>query len=495
MNYFPDSHCCALTRIFSLTLSRILLVLMIVAPCWFSLATELHVGVSMIDFTPDQPIALRGQLHTRISTGVDSPITATALAIESVENGKATDQAILISCDLVSIGTNVLDETREKLAKRLPHFDVKKLVVTATHTHTSGAFTDGIYDIPETGVMKPLEFATFLADKLVDVSVQAWETRRPASVAWGLGHAVTGMNRRAVYADGSAVMYGNTQLPEFRGIEGGEDHGVELLYFWDAEKKPLATCVNVACPSQILEHKKQIGADYWHDVREALGASLGGKNRVLGWPGAAGDISPHHIFRKAAEARMLKLRGIPETQEMARRIVREVNEVGDLVKNDAHTDVIFHHLVQNLDLPVRKVTVEEVEEAKRKVEELKKKEGEQGVRIGWMGRVIDRFNNQDKNSTYPTEIHVLRIGDIVIVTNPFELFQDFGIQIQGRSKALQTFVVQLTGPGTYLPTQRAVNGGGYSAIIQSNQVGPEGGQVLVEKTVEMINSLFDDVKP
>jgi hypothetical protein len=48
--------------------------------------------------------------------------------------------------------------------------------------------------------------------------------------------------------------------------------------------------------------------------------------------------------------------------------------------------------------------------------------------------------------------------------------------------------VQLAGAGTYLPTARAEAGGGYSAIVQSNSVGSEGGQVLVEKTLNMINN-------
>jgi hypothetical protein len=88
------------------------------------------------------------------------------------------------------------------------------------------------------------------------------------------------------------------------------------------------------------------------------------------------------------------------------------------------------------------------------------------------------------------ELHAVRLGDVVIVTNDFELFTDYGIQIQARSQALQTFVIQLAGGGSYLPTERAVHGGGYSAIAQSNRVGPEGGQVLVERTVELINSMW-----
>jgi hypothetical protein len=86
-----------------------------------------------------------------------------------------------------------------------------------------------------------------------------------------------------------------------------------------------------------------------------------------------------------------------------------------------------------------------------------------------------------------------------MATNPFELFTSYGIQIKARSKARQTFVVQLTdGCGIcgsassagYLPTALAYQGGGYSAIVKSICVGPKGGQVLVEETLKRINAMW-----
>ena len=56
-------------------------------------------------------------------------------------------------------------------------------------------------------------------------------------------------------------------------------------------------------------------------------------------------------------------------------------------------------------------------------------------------------------------------------------------------------MIQLAGPGTYLPSARAVQGGGYSAIAESNEVGPEGGRMLVEKTLEQIDTLWAGQKP
>ena len=85
----------------------------------------------------------------------------------------------------------------------------------------------------------------------------------------------------------------------------------------------------------------------------------------------------------------------------------------------------------------------------------------------------------------------MRLGDVVLTTNPFELFLDYGIRIKARSNAILTFVVQLAnGAVDYLPTARAESGGGYSAVVQSTTVGSEGGQVLVEKTLEMIDNVM-----
>jgi hypothetical protein len=89
----------------------------------------------------------------------------------------------------------------------------------------------------------------------------------------------------------------------------------------------------------------------------------------------------------------------------------------------------------------------------------------------WYLAAIKRFKKQYTNPTIESEIHVIRIGDIVGCTNPYELFTEYGIRIQGRSKALQTFVVQLAGASNYPPTEKAEKNGGYGVIMQSGLVG------------------------
>ncbi|MDD4103229.1 MAG: hypothetical protein PHU80_11450, partial [Kiritimatiellae bacterium] len=453
------------------------------------------------DITPDRPVALSGGFPAPISKGIRSRVTANVLALESRVDGKPAEQAILVSCDLCIIKPGIQARFRELVAPRLPGFDINKLVLASTHTHKAPEISQEAYD-NYAGAIEPKDYVPFMFDRMAEAVVKAWENRKPGAVAWGLGHAVVGQNRRAVYANGSAEMYGKTDRPDFRGFEGYEDHAVDCLFFLDAERKPVAIAVTLACPAQTDERDPaggRISADFWHDVREGLRAKHGAGLTVLGFCAPAGDQSPHLMLRLASENRMAALRKLSRTQEMGRRIVKAVDETWEVVQADVRADVPFVHCVERFDLPERTVTKPEYAVTKKTYDLLAAKEklvGQDYCRKIWNKRVVDRFEAQKSGGTViPVEMHVLRLGDVAIATNPFELYTDYGMQIQGRSPAQQTVLIQLSSPvgryyEGYLPTPRALAGKGYSAIAQSCPVGPEGGQMLVERTLAAIGTLF-----
>jgi len=460
---------------------------------------ELLVGTATVDITPAEPVAITGQFRLRIAKKVETPITANVLALEAREGGVSRDRAIMVSCDLVCITTEVLALVREAVRERLPELDTRKIFINGTHTHTAPTLIPNKYPVPREGVMQVEQYRSFLAERVADAIVQAWKSRSRGSVTWGLDHAVVAYNRRAVYADGSARMYGKTDIDTFRNLEGYEDHDINTLFFWNDRGALIGAIVNVSCPSQEVEARTEINADFWHPVREALRERYGKQLCVLAWTGAGGDQSPHLMYRKKADERMRELRGLDRLGEISRRIVRAVEDAYEVVKDDRHSDVPFVHKVETIQLPMRLVTEAEYIEAKKEVEKVDKRikknaeaaKREQRKRK-WYEVTVGRFKRQktDPKPTYEMELHILRIGDVAICTNSFELFTDYGIQIKARSKAVQTFVVQLVGPGTYLPTERAVRGGHYSAVVHSSLVGPEGGNILVDRTVDTINSLW-----
>lgn len=473
------------------TLNKWLLVTCCLGFAAVSQAAELFVGAHSVSITPDRPVALWGQLHTRISQGVESPVTAAVLALESREGQQVLERAVLVACDLVAIPDEVLVMTRERVKQQQPDFPVDRLILSATHTHTAPVLKDGVYETPAEGVMQPAEYVDFFARQVAEGVRKAWESRRPGKVGWAQGDAVVARNRRAVYADGTAVMYGRTDAPNFRMLEGYEDHTVDILFFWDAQDRLLATAINLACPAQEVEGRSAINADFWHPVRDSLQAKHGKELVVLGWTGAAGDQSPHLMLQKSADERMRRLRGLDRMQDIARRIVRAWEDAYEVARKEPYRDVPLKHHVEKLELPRRAVTEREWQLAKRDSEENAKTKGNH-TRAWWHGEVVQRYERQQKGLVEPfqMELHVLRLGDIAIATNPFELYTDFGLQIKARSPALQTFVIQLAGPGSYLASERGVQGGGYSAIVQSNEVTPTAGQILVDRTVERIQSYW-----
>ena len=110
-----------------------------------------------------------------------------------------------------------------------------------------------------------------------------------------------------------------------------------------------------------------------------------------------------------------------------------------------------------------------------------------------IGGIAKRAELQKTEPKLTTKIHAVKIGDLAFVTNRFELFIDFMHRIQGRSPFAQTVIVQLVtdeyGQGSYLATERAVANKGYSATPYCNQVSPQGGQELVNETLDMLKKM------
>ncbi len=458
---------------------------------------KIYVGWSARNITPNRPVALSGQFHKRISTRVEAPLWATALALEAREGEDLVDQAIMVSCDLIGIDDAIPPRLRQKLAGKLEDFDIRKLILNATHTHTGPVTGEEWYEVTEEGVMKPSEYVEFLLERLAEAVMEAWQTRKPGGVNWGMGFATVGFNRRMVYADGNAAMYGRNDRSDFRHVEGYEDSTVETLFFWDENRHLSGLAVNVACPSQVVEGESYISSDFWHEVRAILRQRFSQDLHVLAWTGASGDLSPHPQIRRAAEARMRKMNGnIPEIRAIAIRIADAVTYAHDAVRNEILIRLPFAHHVESLRLPARRITESEYQAARAACDAIRLKPRERWgredfARLAWHQGVVDRYERPDEHAAYTMELHVLRLGDVAIATNPFELFLDYGIQMKTRSQALQTFVIQLAcGDGGYLPTEKAVSGGGYSAVAESVFVGPEAGRILVERSLEALNRFW-----
>jgi len=478
----------------------------------------LRIGWAMEDITPDGPASLYGQYYERISTYVQSPLKATACAIESSDGEGNKEQAIMVSMDILFVPHAMQDSLRLRIKEEIPDFDSKKLFLNATHTHSApNPGSDwGVDSKQEDG------FKQLLAEKLFKVVVSAWNNRQPAGISRSLGYAVVGHNRRVQYANGTAEMYGATNRNDFIGMEGASDPGVDMLFCWDLNRELTGIIMNVSCPAQVTEAKYYVSADYWSEVRKHIYEKYSKDVYLFPQIGAAGDQSPRDLPHgyKAGEPNMWDIPGIVE---IGRRLGQVIDAAYPEARNNIQIAPVFKHFVQDVNLPTRKITREEYDKAYKLVSEIRSREpadtaspntawnrflkkmqdNEKVMEFGpWDNkesdygilrineRLLNLYNDQDNHPYYHIEMHVIRLGDVAIVTNPFELYVDYGFRIKGRSRANQPFVVQLSGEdGDYLPTARAISGGQYSALV--SVVGPAGGKMLVDTTVGLINVMWE----
>ena len=499
---------------------------------------KLLIGWAEKSITPDKKVSLAGQFAERISQYVEKPLTVTCLVVE--QDG---EQMILCSADLVGVSWNIVKGVRSAVAAANSEIDPMKIIISAIHTHTGPAY-DRVSRLVDTcgtiakprqlleqelpadkkyvekanvtnnpEIATPKEIFDLVVSQTTAAILEAWENRKEGAFTNAFGRAAVGMCRRASYTDGSAQMWGDTNSATFTEIEGGSDTGMDLMYLFDAQDQLTGIIANLACPAQCVQHRLFVSPDFWGETKMLLRQRFGEDIYLLALCSAAGDQCPVDLVRwvepesdvndpNLTRVNPLKRKADPSMFDLAgmrkagKRIAREIIDVYEEGLDEKQTNVEFTHLVNDYQLPLRRATLTQEREARKAIREyLASKDGDvdfndvarMQVNLG----ILQRMKLQETVDAFDTEVHVIRLGSVAFATNPFELFLDYGNQIRARSLAEQTFLVQLAnGTEGYLPTEKAENGGHYSAFISSGKCGHEGGDQLVRQTLKDIRKLF-----
>ena len=480
------------------------------------------------------PVGITGQSYERVSKGMLDDVMVTALVIDD-----GTNVSIMMSGDLVSVTDDLIFDVRDAVKAKNAAIPADKILFNATHAHTTPRymkFGTYIYDKAphdEIDYLMPEAYRKILVDKASDAVVEAYESRSEGSYAYGYGYAVVAHHRRPTYfddlreragdkrpaaiaVDKHAKMYGNTNDPMFAGYEGNVDSTAYFMFTFDKDDKLTGAVVNVPCPSQNSETEDYLTADYWANVRNLVKEKYG-DIYILPQCASAGDMSPRTLHARAAEDRKyaLKYEGITfegiqgpremyNRMEIAERIMTAFDDTYAWASKDKIHDAKLSHTVKNVKLEAWKISEEQYKSAKEEYAFYQKqgfvstddkykdfKENTIHSFVLWRyENIIKRY--EENIDFYEPEIHVISLGDIAFVSNPFELYISYQHRIQARSPFVQTFAVQLaanTGVGGYLCTAPAAENMGYSANIYSCAVSPKGGDTLVEETLAELEKL------
>ena len=98
------------------------------------MSNRVKIGWAERDITPNQKIRIAGQFYERVSDIVETPITVTALAIESENDG---EQAVICSCDIACISEGLIELVRSELSN-VEGLDISKQLHYPPQNHAQG---------------------------------------------------------------------------------------------------------------------------------------------------------------------------------------------------------------------------------------------------------------------------------------------------------------------------------------------------------------------
>lgn len=427
---------------------------------------KLRVGFATIDWTPEPGMRLQGQMHERIATHARDPLQVNTCALSD-----GRQEVILATVDVCMMPTDLVDEIKSEWAEAsgLP---ADSLLIHTTHTHVAPALANRIICDAEPEAVKAVRKA------IVATGLQARIAAVPVDVFSGTGYCEQlGWNRRAMFADGSSRMYGNSTQEGFTGLEGPRDGGVSVVYFKDEAGQCVGVLTGFATHPNCMEGECFYSADFPGEVRRQLKAQLGEHVGVLYFTGAAGNTAPSLLDPYVAEQ---PWRNDAGAKRSGQYFVGEVSKVLALPAEPMAP--VLAKSTRNLRIPMRKwPAADEVAPGK------------------W---AVDYYSTAEKiwpellekEDPFPVRLSAVRVGDAVIATNPAELFVEFGLQIKEGSSASTTLISELTdGYCGYVPTQKAFSRGGYETwCAPSSRLVPTAGEEMVRSSLEMIQELFPD---
>lgn len=432
----------------------------------------LHIGAATTIITPPVGSWQQGAGVAKKGEYVRDELEANVLYLS---DGKTP--LLLLSCDLVGLTLPDVIPLREAISEAT---DVppRQVIITCTHTHSGPSLLKTNYHMPV-----DQDYLDSLKPKLVAVCTDAVNNARPGKLGWAMGEAQIGYNRRVCWEDGTHTMHGDTKRADFAGLEGPDDPAHLALFAADADEKPVAVLYhNTSHPTNFYA-AGLFSSDYPDETRKLLREALG-TIPVLYLNGAQGDINMNNLLESQKEDREDRLKRIGRM--LAEETLRLYKDV------EYHDRVQLGHEVEDLKIAVRLPDAEVIAEARAVLTRVDGGENITGMDLILPFGTVHLQETYGDNPVDTLPVHAIRIGDVALVTQPCELYCQFGLDIKRRSPAPLTAVVGLAdGYGGYCPTIAGVLGGGYSGQpISWTRLEPFAGYRIVEAAGPMLNRLW-----
>lgn len=448
-------------------------------------------GTAVVDISPDVfPI----QLRSGPSNYVHDPFHVRAIAFE---NGKG--RAVIAVVDAIGVGRETCDEAKAIVAEKTG-WKPSEMLVCGTHTHSA----------PKGGDTTPgrIAYEEKRYKGIVQALTGAIESLEPARVGFASDEEPSEVcNRRWFLKPGTMDPNPFGELDQVRTNAprgnllkpaGPIDPEVCVVDVRTRRGKALGLIANYALhyvggiPKVKEDDGKIVGmasADYFGEFARIMPFRVGGANPpnnfvAMMTNGTSGDINNIDFYQKRAPRAPFEQICVVATKaaDAAWRAVKKIEEYDE--------NPLIATCQREVTLKYRKPTKAEVERA-RTLMALSRKEREAiNRRTTQYATNTLRFADSEQPETEDIIIQAIRIGDQAIVSMPFEVLVEIGLDIKQKSPFPHTFVIELANGGYgYLPPPNQHELGGYETWIGTSRFEEDSSVILTQNLLEMLDEL------
>lgn len=407
-------------------------------------AAEIRAGYAKTDVTPREPVFLAG--YDMRGTPSDGIHGNDKLYVRALVFDDGSARVAFVEGDVIEIQNT--DEFRRRIAAATG-IPFENILLGDVHNHAA----------PSPGAQAKTQWEREFADALTATVKQAASSLQPVRIAAGQGHSRIAMNRRQVRAQDSdsaltfdenarSQSFGKfkTDQPkpihEFGGVvrlganpAGSIDDAVDVVRIDNAGGKPLAAMIHYACHGTSLGGRNsKISGEWMGRMQEYLERQVLGVGSIY-LQGGAGDINPRVVGG---------LDGYRDNIEMTWALGEEIGR--EVVR--------VYRALQPEPLSAR------IEVAQADI---------------LLPRAYRELFQDFRNTTVQTPTTAVRMGDLMWVTFPGEMFHAIAQRVKQASPATHAFLMGYTnGYIGYFPEQKAFAEGGYEPAVSELDPAAEG---------------------
>jgi neutral ceramidase len=411
------------------------LLLLVLCACSLALAGPMRAGFAKTDVTPHEGVIMGGyDLRDAPSDGVhgNDKLYVRCLAFDD-----GSQKVLFVEGDVIML--HDYDEFRQRISKATG-VPVGNVLIGDEHNHAA----------PSPGAKGKTNWERQFDAAIVETARQAVANLQPVLLAAGDGRSRIGMNRRQVQlrdSDSTLTFDENARsqsfgkyktdapakIHEFGGVmrlganpAGVIDDAVQIVRLDTEAGKPMAVMIHYACHGTSLGGRNSKVSGEWMGRMQAYIEKLVPGVGAIYVQGAAGDINPRVVGGLDSNPDDIKA-----TWALGEEIGREVVRVFGALK-PASWEASIEVASKDIQLP----------------------------------RSYHELFTDFHATTVRTPTTAVRIGDLMWVTFPGELFHAIGMKVKAACPAAHAYLMGYTnGYIGYFPEQKDFAEGGYEPAV------------------------------